>query len=70
MKKVIGGIIALFVIMFIWHNSLQDAMHLEYASLAVVHLMQPLLATLGVRCLRECWMRCFERWLICRSLRC
>ena len=48
MKKVIRGIIVLFVIIFIWHNSLQDAMHSEYASLAVVHLMQPLLATLGV----------------------
>jgi hypothetical protein len=48
MKKVIGGIIVITAIIFIWHNSLQDAKHSEYASLSLVYFVQPILGKLGI----------------------
>lgn len=48
MKRCIGGIIAFIVIIFIWHNSLQDATHSEYASLSLVYFVQPILGKLGI----------------------
>lgn len=35
------------VSIMIWHNSLQDAMHSEYASLSIVYFVQPILVKLG-----------------------